>query len=130
MGYVFIAHENGRSVFPVERRFDGPATEIYCVHAGPFSFVHLNFPAVFACRAHFKGKNQPVILADEAFSNVTERPAIRGQPFLNRGKGFLVKPPPANRTVVNRLRDVVVGRRKNEFFAGGFMETRLLWMPG
>src|SRR5665213_3586243 len=39
MGYVFIALENGRSVFPVERRFDGPATVTNCVHAGPFSFV-------------------------------------------------------------------------------------------
>jgi hypothetical protein len=42
MGYVFIALENGRSVFPVERRFDGPATETNCVHAGPFSFPHKN----------------------------------------------------------------------------------------
>jgi hypothetical protein len=40
MGYVFIAHENGRSVFPVERRFDGPATETNCVHAGPFFICH------------------------------------------------------------------------------------------
>jgi hypothetical protein len=39
MGYVLIALENGRSVFPVERRFDGPATEINCVHAGSFSFI-------------------------------------------------------------------------------------------
>jgi hypothetical protein len=44
----FIAHENGRSVFPVERRFDGPATETNCVHAGPF-FIY-PFPKVARVR--------------------------------------------------------------------------------
>jgi hypothetical protein len=43
MGYVFIALENGRSVFPVERRFDGPATEPTVCNAGPFCFARIVF---------------------------------------------------------------------------------------
>ena len=39
---VFIAHENGRSVFPVERRFDGPATETNCVQRRPVFILSLH----------------------------------------------------------------------------------------
>ena len=42
--------ENGRSVFPVERRFDGSATEINCVHAGPFSIPPRCLIAIIKCR--------------------------------------------------------------------------------
>src|SRR5208282_5199777 len=63
-------------------------------------------------------------------SDITECPAIKGQSFLNRCQYFRVMLPTANRAIINRLRDVAVSRRKNEFFAGGFMVVRLVRMPG
>jgi hypothetical protein len=43
MGYVSRALENGRSVFPVERRFDGPVTEIkLCATPARFYFPRAN----------------------------------------------------------------------------------------
>jgi hypothetical protein len=61
MGYVFDAHENGRSVFPVERRFDGPATEINCVHAGPFFYPRF-FQFVFRCVERISGEFPILVL--------------------------------------------------------------------
>jgi hypothetical protein len=49
MGYVFIALENGRSVFPVERR-SGRAGEKTVCNAGPFYFQ-------WFCRTSLQDRN-------------------------------------------------------------------------